>query len=323
VNAENSSKARQVALPPQLAVIDRVRCRVRCKGLKKQPALRHGGLSACHPRPHEAVHVHALVSLTLDQSPLGLATLYADIGRELLAPGTRTDALSAVTRVAVTRIPGVEWASITEGINGRFSTVVETDVRARLADEIQYELGTGPCVDAIVNDTTFRTGRLEIDERWPEFSRRASEAFGVHSMLSFRLYLEDDSRIAGLNLYSTSADAFDDSAETVGTLVATHGAVVIAAATAREQATQLQTALVNSREIGMAMGVVMATYKLAREQAFDLLRVASQNTNRKLADIATDVIDTGTMNLPNDRTGRSARRSPDRARGSGRPSSTP
>lgn len=267
---------------------------------------------ACHSRSHEAARVHALVSVTLDQSPLGLATLYADIGRDLIAPGTRADALSAVTRVAVARIPGVEWASITEGVNGRFSTVAETDKRARLADEIQYELGTGPCVDAILNDTTFRSGRLENDERWSDFSRRASESYGVHSMLSFRLFLEDDSRIDGLNLYSTQVDAFDDNAETIGTLVATHGAVVIAAATAREHATQLQTALVNSREIGMAMGVVMATYKLTREQAFDLLRVASQNTNRKLIDIATDVIDTGILNLPNDRTGKSTRRSPDR-----------
>ena len=248
--------------------------------------------------------VHAPVRVTLDQSPLGLATLYADIGRELLAAGTRTDALRAVTGVAVTRIPGVEWASITEGIHGRFSTVAETDARARQADEIQYELGTGPCVDAILNNTTFRTGRLESDERWPEFSRRASEAFGVHSMLSFRLYLEDDSRIAGLNLYSTSPEAMDNTAETIGTLVATHGAAVIAAATAREQATQLKTALVNSREIGMSMGVLMATYKLTRKQAFDLLRVASQKTNRKLTDIATDVVDTGTLDLPSDRRNR-------------------
>jgi ANTAR domain/GAF domain len=246
--------------------------------------------------------------LILDQSPSGLATLYADIGREMVAPGTRTDALNAVTRVAVRRIPGVEWASITEGIDGRFSTVVATDERARTVDKIQYELGNGPCVDAIMNATNFRTGHLESDDRWPEFSRRAAEDFGVHSMLSFRLYLEDDSRIAGLNLYATKADAMDDTSETIGTLVATHGAIVVAAAAARERATQLQTALVNSRQIGMAMGILMATHKLSRDQAFDLLRVASQNTNRKLADIASDVIDTGTVNLPNERTKRSTGR---------------
>lgn len=239
--------------------------------------------------------------MTLDKSPLGLATLYADIGRELIRPGSRTDALGAVARVASTRIPGVEWASITEGVNGRFSTVAATDERARAADEIQYELGAGPCVDAILADTTFRTGELGQDGRWPEFGRRAREAHGVRSMLSIRLYLEDDPRIAGLNLYSTGADAFDDEAETVGSLVATHGALAIAAATARDEATQLRTALVNSREIGMAMGVVMTTYKVTRDQAFDLLRIASQNSNRRLADIATEVVDTGALSLPPER----------------------
>ena len=38
-------------------------------------------------------------------------------------------------------------------------------------------------------------------------------------------------------------------------------------------------------DIGVAMGVLMTQYKITRSQAFDLLRVASQNTNRKLVDI--------------------------------------
>lgn len=241
--------------------------------------------------------------MKVDRSPLGLATLYGEIGRELIVPGNRTDALAAISRVAVTRVPGVDWSSITEGVDGRFATVVATDDKARAVDQIQYDLGTGPCVDAIVQDATFRTGRLENEKRWPEFSRRASEAFGVVSMLSVRLYLEDDSRIAGLNLYSTGPDAFDEDAEILGTLLATHGALAIAAADAREQAAHLQKALANSRQIGMAMGVLMATYKLTHAHAFDLLRVASQDSNRKLVDIATDVVDTGSLEVPRRRTG--------------------
>lgn len=181
-----------------------------------------------------------------------------------------------------------------------------TDKRARATNEIQYELGTGPCVDTILQDTISRTGDLGRDRRWPEFARRARKVYGVQSMLSLRLYVEDDPRIAGLNLYSTSADAFDDNAETVGSLVATHGALAIAAATARDEATQLKVALLTSREIGMAMGVVMATYKLTREQALDLLRISSQNSNRRLAEIATEVVDTGALNLPHTGVGKTA-----------------
>lgn len=235
--------------------------------------------------------------MTLDQSPGGLIALYTEFGRELAQPGHRTEALAAVTRLALDRIPGTTWASVTEGHNGKFVTVTATDEAACAVDEIQYELKTGPCVDAIRTDVAFRTGDLRHDSRWPEFGRRAADTYRVASMLSLRLHLEDDDRIAGLNLYSTETDAFDDSAEMLGTLLATHGALAITAATAREQAAHLERALLHSRDIGVAMGVLMSTHKVTRDEAFNLLRIVSQHTNRKLAEIAADVADTGTLDL--------------------------
>jgi hypothetical protein len=236
--------------------------------------------------------------VTGPSSALELVRLYAEIGRELTSPRSRTGALSAVCHVAVDRVPGAEWASVTEGRRGRFATVAATDDAARAVDAIQYELGSGPCVDAILGDVVFRTGDLLHDERWPEFAKRAQEEHGVRSMLAYRLYLEDDDRIAGLNLFSTRKNAFDDTAEVVGTLIATHGALAIALASANERAAQLQQALLNSREIAMAVGVLVATLTVSREQAFDLLRIASQNSNRRLIHIAAEVNETGVLPLP-------------------------
>jgi hypothetical protein len=42
----------------------------------------------------------------------------------------------------------------------------------------------------------------------------------------------------------------------------------------------------------------MTRYGLTRDQAFDLLRIASQHRNRKLSDIATEVAETGALELP-------------------------
>ena len=216
-------------------------------------------------------------------------------------------------------MPGAEWASITRGRGGSFETVAATDAVAHQVDQIQYELGTGPCVDAILQETVFCTGDLGADRRWPEFGRRAVAAAGVQSMLSFRLFPEDedDDLIAGLNLYSRQRDAFDDEAQTVGTLLATHGALAVSAAAAPERAAHLQRALLTNREIGVAIGVLMTQHKITGRQAFDLLRIASQNTNRKLADIAVEVGDTGTLDLPGpaapDRRRTAARASPRRA----------
>ena len=39
----------------------------------------------------------------------------------------------------------------------------------------------------------------------------------------------------------------------------------------------------------------MSEYKISRSRAFDLLRIASQNSNRKLRDVAADVAHTGTL----------------------------
>jgi GAF domain-containing protein len=235
--------------------------------------------------------------VTLDQSAEGLATLYADIGRQLDAHSRTADAFTAVAHTAVARVPGADWTSITRGRHGSFQTVAATDPAAAEVDNIQYELGSGPCVDAILRETVFRTGNLRADPRWPKFGHLASQA-GVRSMLSFRLFVDEDDLIAGLNFYSTRVDAFDQDEQTIGTLMATHGALAISAAAARERAAGLQQALHNSRDIGVAMGVLMNQYKISRTNAFDLLRVASQSTNRKLAEIARDVGDTGTLDLP-------------------------
>lgn len=71
-------------------------------------------------------------------------------------------------------------------------------------------------------------------------------------------------------------------------------------AEARRQVKDLNIALSTSRTISMAIGVLMATFKITSDAAFDMVVVASQNTHRKLRDIAQDVVETGTLNWGRD-----------------------
>lgn len=64
---------------------------------------------------------------------------------------------------------------------------------------------------------------------------------------------------------------------------------------ARATIENLHAALNSCRRIGIAIGILMATRKLTEDDAFDLLRAASQNQNRKLREIADDVVLTGTL----------------------------
>jgi hypothetical protein len=63
----------------------------------------------------------------------------------------------------------------------------------------------------------------------------------------------------------------------------------------RERARNLEIALESNREIGTAIGILMARELLTSTQAFDQLRQVSQNTHRKLRAVAGDVILTGKL----------------------------
>jgi ANTAR domain len=67
---------------------------------------------------------------------------------------------------------------------------------------------------------------------------------------------------------------------------------------AHRHVAHLKTALETNRTIGAAVGVLMAKHAATQGEAFDLLRVISQTTNRKLYEIAEEVLLTGTLPCP-------------------------
>jgi AmiR/NasT family two-component response regulator len=63
----------------------------------------------------------------------------------------------------------------------------------------------------------------------------------------------------------------------------------------QDKVDNLELALEHSRDIGVAIGIIMATERLARDDAFGMLRTVSQHQNRKLFLVAAEVIETGTL----------------------------
>ena len=235
--------------------------------------------------------------MSTDQTLQHLSEAFTSLEPHLMEATPAEDVLAAITHNGMRVVKGAEHSAITRGRPGRFKTVAETSEVPLRVDSIQYDLGYGPCVDAIVDNTTYLCGDLANEQRWPGFGKRAVEDVGIRSMLSFRMFLEDDNLIAGLNFYSSKPDAFDDTAVTVGLLMATHGALAMSALSRGETAAHLARALESNREIGVAMGVLMSQHKISRDQAFNLLRITSQHTHRKLSDIAADVAVTGTLDI--------------------------
>ena len=222
-----------------------------------------------------------------------MESLSADLAHD--DPG---QALHRLVTVVVERVPGTRWASVSHLRNGRFTTPAATDEPASRADTLQYEIGSGPCVDAALEDSVYVTGDVTKGPRWTGWGQRVSAELGVHSVFAQRLHLLDDSDlIASLNIYSDRPSAFDERGVGLGLVLATHAALILSTTIATDRAANLRRALDSNREIGVAMGVLMQQHGITREQAFDLLRVASQDSNRKLADVATDVADTGVLTI--------------------------
>ncbi len=241
---------------------------------------------------------------------LKLAGLFDTVGNEFSPPLPRDETLAMLNRRAVSIVPGAADAAVSVGRNGVFRTLGATSDLPLQVDAIQYELASGPCVDAAVQHNIYRTDDLATDERWPEFGSRAVAETGVRSMLSFRMFLEDDTQLAGMNFYSTHRGAFPPLAAPLGLVIATLGAAILCNIHHRDRAANLEKALQSSRNIGTAMGIIMSTYHVTQQQAFDLLRMASQGKNRKVTLIADEVIESGELDMTMIQSGAHAKKVP-------------
>jgi GAF domain-containing protein len=224
-----------------------------------------------------------------------LAATFVAIARRFEAAEDPAETQARITRAAVDTVPGCAHASIsTVRRGGRVMTVAPTDYVPAVVDAIQYETRQGPCLEAIWDDEVVLIDDLETDGRWPAFAARAVAETPVRSILAARLFVQDDV-IGALNLFAKTAGAFDDHDAAVATILAGHAALAVSAARDKQHAEQLDEALQSNREIGVAMGVLMARGGLTKEQAFAVLREASQRLNVKLRDFAADVAETGQL----------------------------
>jgi GAF domain-containing protein len=159
-----------------------------------------------------------------------LAQQLSDIARNL----HREDTLMGIVRAVVNNVPGAQFAGISVVEARReVSTQAWSDEVVRDCDRAQYETGQGPCLDSVYEQQTVRLSDMHAEQRWPEFTRRATD-YGIGSMLSLQLYVNGDN-LGALNLYSSSPDAFNDESEHVGLLLASHTAVAMASSRREEQ----------------------------------------------------------------------------------------
>jgi GAF domain-containing protein len=201
--------------------------------------------------------------------------------------------LGAVVRWAVAKTPGAEACGLTVEQAGRGMTVEYSGEMAACADERQYELDDGPCLQAMRTGEAVVAGDMATEARWGAYPGRAMEV-GVGSSLSLPLRIGERGRGA-LNLYSTRARAFTDedrrAAETWAGQAGGALAVALRLAEQERAVGHLHRGLVSRQVIGQAVGLLMAQRRCTADEAFELLKAASQRSNEKLRDLAQRLID--------------------------------
>ena len=199
--------------------------------------------------------------------------------------------LQTLTATAVGIVPGAEECTVTY-VTGRrrVEPRAATSDLPREVDEMQDRIQEGPCLHAVWDEQTVRVEDMRTETRWPRFTAEAVE-LGVLSSLSFQLFVQGDN-LGALNLYARQPHAFGEESEDVGLVLAAHAAVALASA---QNEQHLRRAVDNRDLIGQAKGILMERYRLTADQAFQALSRVSQQTNRKLVDIAEELTQTGAV----------------------------
>jgi GAF domain-containing protein len=217
-----------------------------------------------------------------------------ELNRVVLVGRSLSEVLTEIVAIAAKGIPGAESTSITLLRGEEAFTAAHAGEMALVADELQYERGYGPCMDAGRGNVVLRVDDMAEETRWPDYSKKVL-AVGVRSSLSVPLPYQGSS-IGALNNYSTKVAAFaTPEALQAGIEVSEAVAVAVVNADAHarvvDQAHNMRLAMESRAVIEQAKGVLMAQRGVDAQQAFDMLRDASQRYNRKLREIAAGIVE--------------------------------
>ncbi|RJQ82022.1 ANTAR domain-containing protein [Pseudonocardiaceae bacterium YIM PH 21723] len=223
-----------------------------------------------------------------------LGEQFTALTHELQEAHTVAEVLQHVVDASKAMVPDADLVSITLlGADGQLHTPVETDALATELDRLQYELHEGPCYDAADPDgpAIANCPDLRTHDLWPRWAPEAEQR-GMISVLATALIpaTTPGQSVGALNVYSGRPGGLDQADRNVLLLLATHASLAVSGASAftREQLqrTQFQQAIGSRDVIGQAKGIIMARRGVSADEAFQLLREASQQLNVKLVEVA-------------------------------------
>jgi len=238
--------------------------------------------------------------MTPEEYPDYLLESFGELSKLLLSGETVGSTLDVIAALAVQTISGCDVASVSLVKGGTISTLGSSDEVAQELDAFQYEVGQGPCLDAIGKDAMwFQIDSMSDDSVWPAFSKRAVGK-GYESLLAFTLKVDDDT-LGALNLYARLPRSFTEQDREAGAIYTAHAAIALANAQTHEKDArlrhELQGALSVQQLIGKAQGILMEKEFRTADEALEILRRRAEDLKGRISASAREVIESTDRDL--------------------------
>lgn len=228
----------------------------------------------------------------MDASRIGALSTGADLlGDVTGAPHTRR--IARLTELVPRLVPGCCGATTTvwDGSTEQPTAATHPDLAELVGVQLRSE--DGPIPTAMRTHAPVRADDLLHDSRWPRY--RAS-ALGTGIRASVTLPFRREGVMVTMTLYRLRPGGLEHSAEgpsaVLGKLLTDTVARDRRYYEALATVDQLSTALRSRAVVDQACGIVMHVMGCDAQTAFDVLRRISQHSNRKLSDLARDVVET-------------------------------
>ncbi len=223
--------------------------------------------------------------------PPELLTAFRALADVVYSGGSYDSVYDSLCESAVQMVDGCDHASLMMRRRDRVQTVAASDDVARRIDEMERVLDEGPCLDAIDESEPDQhlCSDLTTGSKWPELAARILRETDVKGMAGFRIR-QDGQKVGALNVFSDTPGALTEHSLEQAVMLTAFASVAMAALERGEEAQTLRRGLQSNREIGKAIGLMMAMHDIGDDQAFAMLSKVSQEMNIKLAEVASQVI---------------------------------
>ena len=221
---------------------------------------------------------------------------YSSLLQDMVLETTDVESfLEDLTRLTVDTLSGGGrefFCGVTLLRPGSAGTVASDTEESRRMDEVQYELGTGPCLEAARTNKTILVQNIVEDPRWTDYGKAIAD-LGLRSILGVPIPLDGEAQ-CGLNVYAREEDAFTDEmvreAEGFARGASKSLRLAVRIAALVESRENLRAAMGSRTTIDLAAGIIMAQNRCSQDAAITILKAASSARNMKMRDVAAAVV---------------------------------